>query len=180
MKYPNPLLKLIILLVLISAASSCDTVIAEPTASIDPTAIHLPTTTPTPKSLFVATTETRQIMPTVTDTATPTPTVFGTPLAEYKTIPIPRDAVAGIQVDHQYQFTSKQAPIDVIHYYQQVLPQLDWEIQDVSTLEFDNKDETFICMALSQTHGPYQAGVCASNKPTDGLTYVRITVYITD
>ena len=119
-------------------------------------------------------------MSTVTDTANPIPTVFGTPLPDYKTIPIPRDAVAGMQVDHQYQFTSKQAPIDVISYYQQVLPQLGWEIQDVSTVEFKDKDTTFICMALSQIDGPFQAGLCASKEPSDGLTYVRITVYITD
>ncbi|HJS19058.1 MAG TPA: hypothetical protein VJ785_09920 [Anaerolineales bacterium] len=71
-------------------------------------------------------------------------------------------------------------PIDVINYYQQILPQLGWEIQNISAVEFKDKDAAFICMALSQTDGPFQAGFCASKEASDGLTYVRITVYITD
>ncbi len=178
MKYANPVAKLTILLVLMSAASSCNTIIAEPTASFNPTSITLPTITSSPKSILIVTTEIHQIMPTATDSAIPT--VFGTPLPDYETIPIPGDAVAGMQVDNQYQFTSRQAPIDVIDHYQQVLPQLGWEIQDVSTMEFKDKDVTFICRTLSQTDGPLQAGLCASKEPSDGLTYVRITVYITN
>jgi len=169
---------MMVLLVLVSAASSCDTIIAQPTASFNPTAVKLPTITSSPKSILIVTTEIHQIKRTATDSAKAT--VFGTPLPDYETIPIPGDAIAGMQVDNQYQFTSKQAPVDVIDYYQQILPQLGWEIEDVSTMEFKDKEVTFICMTLSQTQGPLQAGLCASKEPSDGLTYVRITVYITN
>ena len=123
-------------------------------------------------------TETAEIEPVVTYKAIPT--LLGTPLPDYKTIPIPADAVTGIEIDNRYQFTSKQAPIEVSNYYQQVLPQFDWDIQQVSILEGDAENATNICMALSQTSGPFQAVVCISKMPGEELTSVRITVYTTN
>ena len=108
------------------------------------------------------------------------PTLIGTPLSDYKTIPIPVDSVAGIEVGNRYQFTSKQTPMEVSDYYQQVLPQFGWEIQQVSILEGDAENATHICMALSQTSGPFQAVVCISKRLGEELTDVRITVYTTN
>ena len=135
---------------------------------------------PTPSSKLIPTairTETHQTEPTMIYTATPT--VLGTPLPDYKTIPIPEDAITGIIIDDRYEFTSKQAPDDISNYYQQVLPQFGWEIQGPIS-EGNAESATNICMTLSQTGGPFQAVVCISKDLGEELTYVRISVFNTD
>lgn len=163
----NPSSKTIIFLSLMSAILSCDNSMAA--ATLSTTTKNQPVQTQTFRS-----------NPIPTDTPIPIPTVFGTPLSEYQTIPIPMDAVAGMQVGNQYQFTSKQPPDNIVSYYQGILPQIGWKIQDISTVEFNDKNTTNICMTLSQINSPLQAIVCASKRLSDELTYVRITVFITD
>ena len=178
MKFLTRSSKVLILLTLI-VATSCETVIIKPNPTLKPTITNLLELTPTPESTLTATlTETRQIKPTVTYAASPT--LFGTPLPDYKTIPIPEDAVGGMEVGSRYQFTSKQAPIDVSNYYQQVLPQLDWEIQQISILEGDTESPTNICIALSQIVGPFQGLICITRTLGEELTNVRISVYNTN
>ena len=151
--------------------------VANPIPTSPPTT-NLLSPTPSSKSTPTAIrTETRQIEPTVIDTATPT--VLGTPLPDYKTIPIPADAIAGIIIGHRYEFTTKQAPINVSNYYQQILPQYGWEIQGPIS-EGDAESATYICMTLSQSSGPFEAVICISNEPGEELTYVRISVFNTD
>lgn len=160
-------------LLLAFALGACSTAkIQTPTATPSATATPIPLT---PSPLSTATPK-----PTFTLTPTAKPVVSGTPLNNYDTVPIPVDAIWGMNTADRYIFTSKQSPTNISSYYQQTLPLNGWDVYDVSILSNDEKDGTEICMAISQIDGLLQGVICISKKINDELTYVRITLFITD
>jgi hypothetical protein len=133
------------------------------------TPIKWPTTVPT-----------QTTPPKSTKTITPRPTIFGTPASHYGSIPIPPDAISGMDTVFQYQFSSRRSNKDICDYYNQNLSSTGWKINFTSAYSCDEADVTKFFIDLVEVDGPGQAVIMIERLPGDDLSYVVIAFYSTD
>ena len=170
---------MIVLIVLLAASASCGSTAIKPVKSMSPTIMASMTLRPsqTPSSTFTSA-NTWTPLPTISPT--PRPTLSGTPLTHYGSIPIPLDAISGTYANFQYQFTSKQSVNSISDYYKQNLPSHGWEILFTSTLGGDESNPTEVGFALGEINGSLQGAIIISRMSSEDLTYVSVDIFTTD
>ena len=146
-----------------------------------PTFTPTPTVTSTPTYTRTRTsTQTNTRTPRPTSTQTIRPTLIGTPLRNYGGIPIPADAISGEGDTSSYSFTSRQSPIRISAYYQQVLPQYGCVIEEVYVLGGNENDPDNLAIPFSAANHQWQGIIFISRSARDGLTWVDIVTFTTD
>jgi len=125
----------------------------------------LPTNTPTTPTLAIPTKTPTLAKATVTPTSTPidlSGLVAGTPVPEWKEIPLMPGALAGNENDTNYLYTTSAKSTDVITFYTRELPKLGWEPKPgngtpepggVLTLVFFKGDEACLVAIVPQQVG---------------------------
>lgn len=173
MKTRAQIIKMIMMLVIILAACSTQQSPTEATiTTISPTQ-PLAQSSTTPIPIFT-------ILPTKTKKLTPSPTPIGTPLTNYLSVPIHPEAIGGHEEDSKYLFVTKISLYDLEEYYKENLVSLGWKLYGTTILEQNENDWTMIGLSATEISGKYSTVITISRVPEEKLSYVRISVFITD
>ena len=124
--------KIIVILVLVMALTSCSAFAPKPTETPVPTATSLPTLTSTPEPTITPAPTKEPTQTPVPPTETPSAPVLtmptGKPVANWEGIPVMPNAIAGDGDSKGYTFTIKATPDEVQKFYEKAMAKLGWNM----------------------------------------------------